>query len=197
LATRRSATRASELVDAAFVCFARNGVQATSVDEIVREAGVAKGTFYLYFKTRDDLVTAVAERIVERIALEMGAALRDPARSPVERICGIPTAMALVTPSSAEADLVAVMHRPENGPIHERLTATITGALLPGVTAAVEDGIAQGVFAPQQARRAAAFVLATFTAVDHLVHGPEDLGPVIEDVQRFVMRGLGARAVAA
>jgi AcrR family transcriptional regulator len=44
------------------------GVAATSVDDIVETAGVAKGTCYLYFPTKDDAVTAVAERMVIGVA---------------------------------------------------------------------------------------------------------------------------------
>lgn len=43
------------IMDAAYRCFLRNGVQKTSIDEIVQEANVAKGTFYLYFKDKADL----------------------------------------------------------------------------------------------------------------------------------------------
>jgi AcrR family transcriptional regulator len=189
--TRRKATRRDELIAAALRCFGASGVAGTSVDDIVREAGVAKGTFYLYFTTKDEVVTAVAERLVERIGADMDAGLRDPSRSPAERIAGIPGAMSLVTADSLEAALVDEIHRPENAPIHDRLAATIIARLLPGVTAAVEQGIADGDFADQEPHRAASFVLAAMTAIDSLVHDPADLEPALRDVQVFVLRGLG------
>jgi AcrR family transcriptional regulator len=74
-ARRRSPRRREDLVDAAVRVFATTGVAGTSVDEIVRAAGVAKGTFYLYFETRDDIVTAVAERLVEGVGRQMDHAL--------------------------------------------------------------------------------------------------------------------------
>lgn len=42
--------------------FAEKGVQQTSVNDIVRVAGIAKGTFYLYFKNKDDLIEEVFDR---------------------------------------------------------------------------------------------------------------------------------------
>ena len=64
----RRATPRTELVDAALAVFATRGVATTSVDHIVEAADVAKGTFYLYFRTKDDAVNAVAERIVTQVA---------------------------------------------------------------------------------------------------------------------------------
>ena len=44
------------LLDAAYELFGSKGVNLTAVDEVVRLAGVAKGTFYLYFKDKYDLL---------------------------------------------------------------------------------------------------------------------------------------------
>ena len=38
-----------KLIAAAFDLFENNGISAVSIDDIVKKAGVAKGTFYLYF----------------------------------------------------------------------------------------------------------------------------------------------------
>ena len=57
------------IVDAASELFIRHGYRKTSVDEVARKAGVAKGTLYLYFATKADLlIQAVAEE--KRVILE-------------------------------------------------------------------------------------------------------------------------------
>jgi len=43
--------------------FLRYGVKRTSVDDVARESGIAKGTVYLYFDSKDALFKAIAERI--------------------------------------------------------------------------------------------------------------------------------------
>ena len=45
------------LITAAFELFEYNGVASVSIDDIVKKAGVAKGTFYLYFKDKFDLIS--------------------------------------------------------------------------------------------------------------------------------------------
>lgn len=192
-ATRRSARRREDLVDAAVEAFAARGVAGTSVDDIVRAAGVAKGTFYLYFETRDDVVTAVAERLVEAVGRSMDEALGATGRTAADRLRGIAGAMAQVGAAPHERDLIATIHRPENAAIHDRLTAAISARLVPAVAGAIADGIRDGEFAAQDPRQAAAFVLACFTALHDLVGEPADLSAVAESLDAFVLRGLGHR----
>jgi|GEM_PF-3322827 len=56
---RRKQQLYDELVQSAMKLFGEKGVDGPSVDEIVAETGIAKGTFYLYFKTKSDIVQAV------------------------------------------------------------------------------------------------------------------------------------------
>jgi len=70
------------LLDAALRLFARQGVGATAIHEIAAEAGVSNGTFYNYFRTRDEVVEAVSVRLAERLQAEItasAAAVKDAA----------------------------------------------------------------------------------------------------------------------
>lgn len=44
-----------KILDASFALFTEKGIKNTSIQQIVDKAGIAKGTFYLYFKDKDDL----------------------------------------------------------------------------------------------------------------------------------------------
>jgi AcrR family transcriptional regulator len=181
-------------VDAAIGAFAANGVGGTSVDDIVRAAGVAKGTFYLYFATRDDIVTAVAERLVQDVARQMDEALAAGGRTAADRIRGIAGATASVGAGQHERELVEALHRPENAAVHDRLTGRIVERLVPAVTAVIADGIAAGEFVAQDPRQAAALVLACFGSLHDLVGEPEDMPAVVDGLNAFILRGLGHRA---
>ena len=79
----RTARRA-ELTSAAARVFAERGVANTAVSDIVKAAGVAQGTFYLYFDSKDDVVLAVVEQIGDDMlaAIESrGERARGPRRS--------------------------------------------------------------------------------------------------------------------
>lgn len=58
-----------QILDAAIRVFARNGYYQSRVADIAREAGIASGTIYLYFKTKNDiLVTLFREKMAEWVA---------------------------------------------------------------------------------------------------------------------------------
>jgi AcrR family transcriptional regulator len=65
--TKPPEVRRDELMDAAEGLFIKNGVTATSVDDIVALADVAKGTFYLHFASKDRLLAALQQRFVARV----------------------------------------------------------------------------------------------------------------------------------
>lgn len=55
------------LLDAAYALFTEKGVAKTSVDEIVRGANVAKGTFYLYFRDKGDVLRELIYKVSYRV----------------------------------------------------------------------------------------------------------------------------------
>jgi AcrR family transcriptional regulator len=73
------------LLDAAVRIFARKGAGAAAIHEIAAEAGLANGTFYNYFRTRDELVEAASLRLAERFDTRIAAGRRQ-ASDPAERV---------------------------------------------------------------------------------------------------------------
>jgi AcrR family transcriptional regulator len=72
-ASRVRARTKALLLDAALRLFARQGVGATAIHEIAAEAGVANGTFYNYFRTREEVVEAASLRLAELLQDEITA----------------------------------------------------------------------------------------------------------------------------
>ncbi len=63
----RRAAKHEAILAAAQALFFRYGFRRTSVDEVAMQAGIAKGTVYLYFPNKQALFRAVAERVAERM----------------------------------------------------------------------------------------------------------------------------------
>jgi TetR/AcrR family transcriptional regulator, transcriptional repressor for nem operon len=74
--TKPPQQRRNDLLDAAQSLVVEKGVAATTLDDVTRRAGVAKGTFYLYFRSKDDLVAALQQRFGDRMAGRIEAAAR-------------------------------------------------------------------------------------------------------------------------
>ncbi len=60
--TRDTDERRNEFIDAAEKLFKENGIVDTTVNAIVKELDVAKGLFYYYFKSKDDVIDAISEK---------------------------------------------------------------------------------------------------------------------------------------
>jgi TetR/AcrR family fatty acid metabolism transcriptional regulator len=75
---RRNMKR-KRIMQAALRIFSQKGYSPTALDEIAQEAGIAKGTLYLYFKDKEDLICStlisvlddIKERMMERISEDM------------------------------------------------------------------------------------------------------------------------------
>ncbi len=59
------------LVNAALTVMKEKGFEKASVSQIVKEAGVAQGTFYLYFESKSAIVPAIAEKILHALFLRI------------------------------------------------------------------------------------------------------------------------------
>ncbi len=126
-----------DLIRAGLALFQRRGFAATTVEAIAADAGVAKGTFYNYFSTKEDLALAALAPMLR----DAQAALQDlpPTAGLAERLdplLGLVGAWATVTP-----DLVWVwatelprrgITQPGSALFHEMLTGIFAGAQAAG-----------------------------------------------------------------
>lgn len=84
---RRKKARPSELLEAALTLFVEKGFAATKSEDVARAAGVSKGTLYLYFPSKEELLKAVIQHfLVAEIAagVEEAATLDGPTRAVME-----------------------------------------------------------------------------------------------------------------
>jgi AcrR family transcriptional regulator len=61
-----SEERKDQILDAASEVFAQKGVYETRMDDIVKESGLSKGTLYWYFKSKDEIILSIFERMFGR-----------------------------------------------------------------------------------------------------------------------------------
>ena len=66
MSAQRDNGKHSQILDAAIVEIARSGYHRTTVAKVARRAGVADGTIYLYFKSKEDVLVAVFDRAMDR-----------------------------------------------------------------------------------------------------------------------------------
>ena len=73
--TKDSEERRNEFVEAAEKLFREHGIVDTTINSIVKEMNVAKGLFYYYFKSKDDVIDAISEKYNELFNEMMNASM--------------------------------------------------------------------------------------------------------------------------
>jgi TetR/AcrR family fatty acid metabolism transcriptional regulator len=81
---RRPNDKAERILAAAERVFAKRGFYNARVSEIARDAGVADGTIYLYFKSKDDLLISLFESRMERLNSQLSVALAEETTAPAK-----------------------------------------------------------------------------------------------------------------
>lgn len=158
--------RRAQLVAAATEAFARQGVAATSVADIVRAAGVAQGTFYLYFTSKDDVILAVVAGVAETMLTSLQGRL-DTAEMPAkDRLRAFGRLLADLARDGELSDVTDFIHRAENRTLHDRFAEHLLPRLLPLMEQLVADGVTDGSFRVADPRAAAWFVLGGLQSVE-------------------------------
>jgi AcrR family transcriptional regulator len=89
IATEDKAERRQEILDAVEALYLKHPDRMPSVAEVADKAGVAKGTVYLYFPSKEEMLLALHGRHVEDYFVELGKKLRDPGKLDFDDIFGV------------------------------------------------------------------------------------------------------------
>ncbi len=124
------ADRRLQIVAAAVRCFARAGVHGTTMQDVFAEAGLSPGGVYRYFKSKDDLIVAIAEGVSRQLDALLGEP--EPDVQPDVRTGGI---------GDEVRRIVAAFDSVETDEDHRRVAVAIWNESLhnPGVAGVVAD----------------------------------------------------------
>jgi AcrR family transcriptional regulator len=187
--------RRAEILQAASELFQEIGYESTSVDSIVRSAGIAKGTFYYYFKSKDEVLAALAQQLCAEMVARSQVIADDPQLGAIEKFCAI-IASQNQTVEAGQA-LVEDLHRPENRALHERSNIETVLAFGPILAAVVEQGNQEGVFQVDDPLSTVQFILAgSLFLFGHQMFSwtPEEQAARMQAMLLLIERAFGAVA---
>jgi AcrR family transcriptional regulator len=142
--TKDPEVRRNELMDAAEQLFVEKGYEHTSASDIIRKVGVAQGTFYYYFKSKDEILNAVIDRYVERYMEFVESIAADGRMNALQKIQRIIDT--LFSMSDQKRKFSQYLKLEEKVARHERFRGYIETAFLPLITQIVNQGISDGFF---------------------------------------------------
>ncbi|HEY7519776.1 MAG TPA: TetR/AcrR family transcriptional regulator [Methylomirabilota bacterium] len=141
----RDPDKPQQIIDAAVRVFARNGFYNSRVSDIAREAGIASGTIYLYFKTKDEiLVTLFREKMaafVSALRAEI-ARERDP-EAKIRRLVRMHFEVLEASPDMAEVVQVELR---QGQKFFRGASAHEISAYFDLIGSILHEGVAGGVF---------------------------------------------------
>jgi TetR/AcrR family fatty acid metabolism transcriptional regulator len=153
------------ILRAATRVFARKGFHQSQVADVARAAGVAAGTVYLYFRSKDDLLISLVERTVREAIAEGRAALASR-RDPIERLRTIARLHLGRLGRDRHLAVVFQVELRQSVKFMERLSATILQDYLRLIRETIADGQQRGVFRAELSANTAAKML--FGALDEM-----------------------------
>jgi len=187
------AEKRARILEAASRVFASKGFLSATVAEVAREAKVADGTIYLYFRNKDDLLLRLVEARMDALGRAMGEALA-PIEDPREKLATfIRFHLKMVEESPLEAQVLIVELR-QSGRDLKRELAELMRPYLGMLQGILEEGIAKGVMRPLDPRavRHAIFGALDEVALAWLLRGRRfDLGRNAEQLADLFVGGLG------
>ena len=154
-----------QIIDAAVRVFARNGYYNSRVSDIAREAGIASGTIYLYFRTKDDiLVTLFREKMAGFVAgLRKAISAEPDAVARLRRLVALHFQILEGDPDLAEVVQVELR---QGHKFFRGASAAEVGAYFALISSVLEEGVASGAFRKELPIKVATKVL--FGAVDQV-----------------------------
>ena len=143
------------LISAASELFATQGYDRTSVDRIIKQAGVSKGAFYHHFSSKDDILDAVCAFMVADAMNQIRAAVADVSAGATVRFNRFLNASRVwrLAHFGLLEEVLTVLHRDENAPMLRKIEAHSTSLSVPLLADILQQGIDEGVFDPPDPRR--------------------------------------------
>ncbi len=139
---RKGEKRKQELLQIAYRMFITRGYENTSVDEIIEEAGIAKGTYYYHFPSKEQTLEQVIDMMLdaeeEHARTVMAADMTIP-----QKVVGV---IASFRPDASETTITDALHAPENIVMHDKTERKLRERIVPIISELVEQGIEEGIF---------------------------------------------------
>ena len=134
--------RKQELLRIAYQMFIQKGYEETSIDEIIAEAHIAKGTYYYYFSSKEAMLEEVINMMISDEVKRARAILSAPIPVP-RKLVGVITSL---RPEQSESNIADALNQKENIVMHEKIGRRIVDEAVPLLSEVVSEGIGQGIF---------------------------------------------------
>jgi AcrR family transcriptional regulator len=150
-------TRKSEIISAAHKLFLTKDYEQTTMQDVMNACGIAKGTIYHYFKSKEELLEAVVVGIVDSRLTAMKHQLHKTPGNALEKIKKL---VEMSNMTRAHPELLEHLHRPANAVMHMRVLSETFIQLTSICETLIKQGCIEGLFQTEYPRECAEFILS-------------------------------------
>lgn len=136
--------RKNQILDAADKLFAVKGFDGTSTSDILEDVGIARGTLYHHFKSKEDIMDALIDRYSDRLLSDALEVAKNKDIPVLDRIVQVVMSMNLSGGSSEE--IMDHIHRPQNALMHQKIERVIIQGVTPILAEIILEGVELGMF---------------------------------------------------
>jgi AcrR family transcriptional regulator len=152
--------RRNEILNTAERLFASKGYTKTTINDILKEIGIAKGTFYHYFKSKEEVMDAIIMRIIHADVAVAKKIAANPDIPVLDKLFHILLAQAPKTGGNKDK-MIEQFHQPNNAEMHQRSLVQAILYLTPVLTDVIKQGIKEKVFVTDYPQETIEFLLAS------------------------------------
>lgn len=131
--------RKTEIIDASEVLFYSKGYERCTINDILKAVGIAKGTFYHYFLSKEDVLDAVIERTITMMLARVHERISDEKLNPSEKLMNVFLAMRV--DDFIDQEKRVELHMAENALLHQKALSKMIESITPILVKIVEEGV--------------------------------------------------------
>ena len=140
---KEAAERRNEILDVAEWLFCTRGYDNTSTNDILAEIGIARGILYYHFKSKEDILDAMIDRILDDITAKASRIALDESRPVLQRLTK--TVLAANVDTKTGDMILEQVHKPQNALMHAKMQERLINQLIPLFVKMITDGMKQGI----------------------------------------------------
>src|SRR5580692_10998325 len=143
-----AAVRRTELIDCAQRLFLVHGYEKTTINDVIAATGLSKGAFYHHFRSKEDLLEAITERIARESLAFVTGVHADKSLDALKRLNAL---LSLGRDWKLEhigelRAMFTTLLRPENAMLYHRIVEAAFEVMAPALATVIAQGAAEGLF---------------------------------------------------
>lgn len=180
---KKGERRKQELLKIAYKMFLTKGYENTSVDDIIEAAGIAKGTYYYYFESKEQTLEEVIDMMLDAMVekAEMVQAQDIPVQ---QKLIGV---MMCFRPDESEATIGEALHNKENIVMHEKTNRKLIERAVPILVKVAKQAVDEGIAACDDLEERVKMILILSSALfDDNMGGQPDIEVFVDVIERIL-----------